>query len=82
MFDGGNGGDAGEVDKHKEQEAVGGELREVVGVVAIEHADGAGHNLLGTDTCNEADIESPVEALNGKDGFYGLSSQSDEAIFQ
>ena len=46
-------------------------------VVGIEHADGAGHYLLGTDTSQEADIEFPVESLHGEDGFDGLTHPAD-----
>ena len=50
-------------------------------VTTIQYTDGGGYNLLGTHTGHERHVEFPVEALRGKDWFYGLSHTSQIALF-
>ena len=78
VFDGYDGGDAGEVEEDEEEVAVGGERCEVVD--ASEHTDGRCYDFLRSDTCDEADVELPVETLQGEDGFDEMSHVADEAV--
>jgi hypothetical protein len=61
MLDGDNGGDAGEIEQHEEKIAIGYQRGQLF--QSSQHSNSGGNDLLGSYTCDERDIQLPVETL-------------------